>query len=152
MQRILFHAPTGSELQRGIGLEQRVLELEICQKRKRGMKRDGVGIPILMMLGVSLAGYGSTDPLPSGWDSYNPSFNIPNEELLGVSISIPLAQAHLVRETAKSARQRSSASLMEFLNAQSDYRQVQLAYVQLVGSYLTAAGRLDLAVGSEDIH
>ena len=38
---------------------------------------------------------------------------------------------------------------MDFLNAQSDYRQVQLAYVQLVGSYLTAASELNLAVGSE---
>jgi cobalt-zinc-cadmium efflux system outer membrane protein len=40
---------------------------------------------------------------------------------------------------------------MEFLNAQSDYRVVQLAYVQLVGSYLVAAGQLNLAVGHEVI-
>jgi len=60
-----------------------------------------------------------------------------------------LAQALRVRETVTFAWQRGAASLMDFLNAQSDYRQVQLAYVQLVGSYLTAASELNLAVGSE---
>jgi outer membrane protein, heavy metal efflux system len=43
------------------------------------------------------------------------------------------------------------ASLMDFLNAQSDYRVVQLAYLQLVGAYLTAAGQMNLAVGREVI-
>jgi cobalt-zinc-cadmium efflux system outer membrane protein len=62
-----------------------------------------------------------------------------------------LAQALRVRETVTFAWQRGAASLMDFLNAQSDYRQVQLAYVQLVGSYLTAAGQLNLAVGTEAI-
>lgn len=38
---------------------------------------------------------------------------------------------------------------MEFLNAQSDYRQVQLAYAQLIGSYLTAVAQLNLAIGSD---
>ena len=60
-----------------------------------------------------------------------------------------LEQATRVRETVTFSWQRGAASLMDFLNAQSDYRQVQLAYVQLVGSYLTAASALDLAVGSE---
>jgi cobalt-zinc-cadmium efflux system outer membrane protein len=60
-----------------------------------------------------------------------------------------LAQASRVRDTVTFSWQRGAASLMDFLNAQSDYRQVQLAYVQLVGSYLTAASELNLAVGSE---
>jgi cobalt-zinc-cadmium efflux system outer membrane protein len=60
-----------------------------------------------------------------------------------------LAQALRVRETVTFAWQRGAASLMDFLNAQSDYRQVQLAYVQLIGSYLTAASELNFAVGSE---
>jgi cobalt-zinc-cadmium efflux system outer membrane protein len=38
---------------------------------------------------------------------------------------------------------------MDFLSAQSDYRVVQLAYVQLVGSYLTFSGQLNLVVGKE---
>jgi cobalt-zinc-cadmium efflux system outer membrane protein len=58
-------------------------------------------------------------------------------------------QALRVRDTVTFAYQHGGASLMDFLNAQSDYRQVQLAYAQLVGSYLVAAGQLNLAVGSE---
>jgi cobalt-zinc-cadmium efflux system outer membrane protein len=62
-----------------------------------------------------------------------------------------LAQASRVRDTVTFSWQRGAASLMDFLNAQSDYRQVQLAYVQLIGSYLTAADQLNLAVGTEAI-
>jgi cobalt-zinc-cadmium efflux system outer membrane protein len=60
-----------------------------------------------------------------------------------------LAQATRVRDTVTFSWQKGAASLMDFLNAQSDYRQVQLAYVQLVGAYLTAAGQMNLAVGQE---
>jgi cobalt-zinc-cadmium efflux system outer membrane protein len=62
-----------------------------------------------------------------------------------------LAQAVRVRETVTYAYQHGGASLMDFLNAQSDYRTVELAYLQLIGSYLTAAGQLNLAVGREVI-
>jgi cobalt-zinc-cadmium efflux system outer membrane protein len=62
-----------------------------------------------------------------------------------------LAQAVRVRESVTYAYQHGGASLMDFFNAQSDYRTVQLAYVQLIGSYLTAAGQLNLAVGREVI-
>jgi cobalt-zinc-cadmium efflux system outer membrane protein len=62
-----------------------------------------------------------------------------------------LAQAVRVRETVTYAYQRGGASLMDFLNAQSDYRNVQLAYLQLIGAYLTAASQLNLAVGREVI-
>jgi len=61
------------------------------------------------------------------------------------------AQALRVRDTVTYSYQYGGASLMDFLNAQSDYRAVQLAYAQLVGSYLTAAGQLNLAVGREVI-
>jgi outer membrane protein, heavy metal efflux system len=56
-----------------------------------------------------------------------------------------------VRDTVTYSYQHGGASLMDFLNAQSDYRQVQLAYVQLIGAYLTAVGQLNLAVGREVI-
>jgi cobalt-zinc-cadmium efflux system outer membrane protein len=62
-----------------------------------------------------------------------------------------LEQATRVRETVTYAYQHGGASLMDFLNAQSDYRSVQMAYLQLIGSYLTAASQLNLAVGSEVI-
>jgi len=61
------------------------------------------------------------------------------------------AQALRVRDTVTYSYEHGGASLMDFLNAQSDYRQVQLAYVQLIGAYLTAAGQLNLAVGREVI-
>jgi cobalt-zinc-cadmium efflux system outer membrane protein len=60
-------------------------------------------------------------------------------------------QALRVRDTVSFSYFRGAASLMDFLNAQSDYRQVQLAYAQLLGAYLTAAGQLNLAVGREVI-
>jgi outer membrane protein, heavy metal efflux system len=61
------------------------------------------------------------------------------------------AQALRVRDTVTYAYEHGGASLMDFLNAQSDYRTVQLAYAQLIGTYLTAAGQLNLAVGREVI-
>jgi cobalt-zinc-cadmium efflux system outer membrane protein len=152
---------------------------------------------------------GSTDPTISGWYTYNPSFNNPNDQqTLGLSVSIPLrifdrnqgekqrtqidigrnqqlseaaraqvfgdvdsayaqvesnlallrpykaqykAQSTRVRDTVTYSYQHGGASLLDFLNAQSDYRAVQLAYLQLIGSYLTAAGQLNLAVGREVI-
>jgi outer membrane protein, heavy metal efflux system len=60
-------------------------------------------------------------------------------------------EALRVRDTVTYAYQHGGASLMDFLSAQSDYRQVQLAYAQLIGAYLTAAGQLNLAVGREVI-
>ena len=60
-------------------------------------------------------------------------------------------QATRVRDTVTYAYQHGGASLMDFLNAQSDYRVVQLAYLQLVGAYLTAASQVNLAVGREVI-
>jgi len=150
---------------------------------------------------------GSTDPTFSGWYSYNPSFNNPNDnQALGLSFSVPLRifdrnqgekrrtlididrnqqvteavraqvfsdvdsayaqvqssvalltpykdqytdQATRVRDSVTYAYQHGGASLMDFLNAQSDYRTVQLAYLQLIGSYLTSAAQLNLAVGRE---
>jgi outer membrane protein, heavy metal efflux system len=56
-----------------------------------------------------------------------------------------------VRDTVLFSYQHGGASLLDLLNAESDYRSVQLNYVNLVGSYLTAAAQLNLAVGQEVI-
>src|SRR3984893_4975561 len=56
-----------------------------------------------------------------------------------------------VRDTVHYAYQKGAASLLEFLDAESEYRSVQVAYVNLVGSYLTAAAQLNQAVGQEVI-
>ncbi len=60
-----------------------------------------------------------------------------------------LQQSTRVRDTIFFSYRNGGASLLDFLNAESDYRAVQLAYVNLVGSYLTAAAQLNLAVGRE---
>jgi len=62
-----------------------------------------------------------------------------------------LDQSVYVRDTVTFAYQHGGASLMDFLNAQSDYRVVQLAYLQLIGAYMTAVGQMNLAVGHEEI-
>lgn len=62
-----------------------------------------------------------------------------------------LDQAVRIRDTITFSYQHGGASLLDFLNAQSDYRTVQLAYLQLIGAYLTAASQLNLAVGREVI-
>lgn len=61
------------------------------------------------------------------------------------------AQALKIRDAITFAYEHGGASLMDFLNAQNDYRQVRLAYAQLIGAYLTAAAQLNLAVGREVI-
>jgi outer membrane protein, heavy metal efflux system len=60
-----------------------------------------------------------------------------------------LPQAEKVRETVSFAYQNGGASLLDFLDAQKSYRDVQLAYRNLIGSYLTAVNQLNLAVGRE---
>jgi cobalt-zinc-cadmium efflux system outer membrane protein len=60
-----------------------------------------------------------------------------------------LTQASRVRDTISFSYEHGAASLLDFLNAQADYRGVQLNYLNLVGSYLDAAGQLSLAVGRE---
>ena len=62
-----------------------------------------------------------------------------------------LAQAGRVRETISFSYQRGGASLLDFLQAQQDYRSVQLNYLNLIGTFLTSASQLNLAVGKEVI-
>jgi outer membrane protein, heavy metal efflux system len=62
-----------------------------------------------------------------------------------------LDQAASVRDTIAFAYQRGGASLLDFLSAQSEYRSIRLNYLNLVGSYLTAASQLNLALGKEVI-
>ena len=62
-----------------------------------------------------------------------------------------LAQAVRIRDTATFSYQRGAASLLDFLNAQNDYRSVQRNYLSLIGAYLTAAAQLNQAVDREAI-
>jgi outer membrane protein, heavy metal efflux system len=62
-----------------------------------------------------------------------------------------LAQAVRVRETISFSYQHGGSSLLDFLQAQQDYRSIQLSYLNLVGAYLTAAAQMSVAVGREVI-
>ena len=62
-----------------------------------------------------------------------------------------LAQATEVRDIVTFSYQHGAASLLDFLDAQKEYRDTQLTYLNLIGSYLTAASQLNLAVGREVI-
>ncbi len=62
-----------------------------------------------------------------------------------------LEQAVRVRDTVQFSYQHGGASLLDFLNAESEYRNVQLSYVNLIGAYLTAAAQMNQAVGREVI-
>jgi cobalt-zinc-cadmium efflux system outer membrane protein len=62
-----------------------------------------------------------------------------------------LTQSFQVRDTISFSYQEGGASLLDFLNAQNDYRTTQRAYLTLIGTYLTAAAQLNLAVGREVI-
>jgi outer membrane protein, heavy metal efflux system len=58
-----------------------------------------------------------------------------------------LAEATRVRDTMSFSYQRGQAALVDFLQAEQDYRTVQQAYINLVATYLTAAAQLNQAVG-----
>ncbi|HWZ42676.1 MAG TPA: TolC family protein [Candidatus Saccharimonadales bacterium] len=60
-----------------------------------------------------------------------------------------LQQASRVRDTIAFSYEHGAASLLDFLNAQADYRGVQVSYLNLVASYLIAASQLNLAAGRE---
>ena len=62
-----------------------------------------------------------------------------------------LEEASSIRDTISISYQHGAASLLDFLNAQADYRSVQVNYLNLVASYLNATNQLNLAVGREVI-
>jgi len=62
-----------------------------------------------------------------------------------------LRQAVDVRDTVTFSYQNGGASLLDLLQSQQEYRSIQLSYLNLIGSFLTAANQLNLAVGREVI-
>ena len=86
------------------------------------------------------------DDVDSAWETLNGNLTLlrPYKEKY-------LQQAVRVRDTVSFAYQHGGASLLDFLQAQQDYRSIQVSYLNLIGSYLTAASQLNLAVGREVI-
>jgi outer membrane protein, heavy metal efflux system len=54
-----------------------------------------------------------------------------------------------VRNRMTVAYQNGGASLLDFLDAEKSYRDTRLAYLNLIGSYLSAAAQMNMAVGRE---
>jgi outer membrane protein, heavy metal efflux system len=89
---------------------------------------------------------GSIDPT-IGWDLGREAPDIP----LRPYKARYLKQAAGVRDTISYSYQHGGASLLAFLQAQQDYRSIQLSYVNLIGAFLTAEAQMNLAVGDEVI-
>jgi cobalt-zinc-cadmium efflux system outer membrane protein len=60
---------------------------------------------------------------------------------------LPLAEDN--RKRIAISFQNGGASLLDFLDAEKAYRDTRLAYLNLIGSYLTAAAQMNMAVGRE---
>jgi cobalt-zinc-cadmium efflux system outer membrane protein len=60
---------------------------------------------------------------------------------------LPLATA--IRDRISFSYQNGGASLLDFLDAEKNYRDNRLAYLNLIGSYLTAAAQMNMAAGQE---
>jgi cobalt-zinc-cadmium efflux system outer membrane protein len=60
-----------------------------------------------------------------------------------------LQRALQVRDTILYSYQSGGASLIDFLQAQQDYRSVRLNYLNLIGAYLTSAAQMNFSVGRE---
>jgi outer membrane protein, heavy metal efflux system len=65
----------------------------------------------------------------------------------GDNAYLPLATD--IRDAMAFSYQNGGASLLDFLDAEKSYRDTRLAYVNLIGSYLTAAAQMNLAAGRE---
>ena len=53
------------------------------------------------------------------------------------------------RGRAAFSYQNGGASLLDYLDAEKAWRDTRLAYLNLIGSYLTAAAQMNMAVGRE---
>jgi cobalt-zinc-cadmium efflux system outer membrane protein len=62
-----------------------------------------------------------------------------------------LKQADDVRSTIAFSYEHGAASLLDFLDAQSQYRSTELSYLNMIGACLSAANQVNFAVGSEVI-
>jgi cobalt-zinc-cadmium efflux system outer membrane protein len=60
-----------------------------------------------------------------------------------------LEMARSVRDTTEYSYQHGQAALLDYLDAQRDYRATYVAYLNLVGAYLSSAAQVNLAVGRE---
>ena len=63
-----------------------------------------------------------------------------------------LKEAEEIRSTIGYSYEHGAASLLDFLDAQNQYRTTRLSYLNLLGAYFSAANQVNFAVGREVIH
>ena len=54
-----------------------------------------------------------------------------------------------VRDRIAFSYKNGGSSLLDYLDSEKSYRDTRLAYLNLIGSYMTAAAQMNLAVASE---
>jgi cobalt-zinc-cadmium efflux system outer membrane protein len=74
---------------------------------------------------------------------------VQNVNLLKPYKNTYLGLATDVRDTTAFAFKNGGASLLDYLDAEKAYRDTRLAYLNLIGSYLTAAAQMNMAAGRE---
>jgi outer membrane protein, heavy metal efflux system len=74
---------------------------------------------------------------------------VQNVNLLKPYKSKYLELAADVRNKMTFAYQNGGASLLDYLDAEKSYRDTRLAYLNLIGSYLTAAAQMNMAAGRD---
>jgi len=82
-------------------------------------------------------------------DVHDAYYNVQtNDQIVQLYLGGYLAGAQADRDIAEYSYQRGAASLLDFLDAERNYRATQLAYRQVLASYLTAVEQLREAVGT----
>jgi cobalt-zinc-cadmium efflux system outer membrane protein len=74
---------------------------------------------------------------------------VQNLNLLKPYKSRYLPMATDVRDKMSFSYRNGGSSLLDYLDAEKSYRDTRLAYLNLIGSYLTASSQMNLAVGRE---
>src|SRR5580658_10410758 len=74
---------------------------------------------------------------------------VQNVNLLKPYKSTYLSLATDVRDTTAFSYKNGGASLLDYLDAEKAYRDTELGYLNLIGSYLTAAAQMNMAAGRE---
>ena len=82
-------------------------------------------------------------------DVHDAYYNVQtNDQIIQLYLGGYLTEAEADRDIAEYSYQRGAASLLDFLDAERNYRATQLAYRQVLASYLTAVEHLREAMGT----
>ena len=74
-----------------------------------------------------------------------------NDRVVQIYRSGPLDDAKRSRDISEYAYRRGAIALLDFLNAERNYRATQLAYRQAVAAYATSLEQLRQAVGTRSL-